>query len=404
VGTIGQRYELIRPLAEGGMAGLWLAKLTGSAGFAKLVVMKRILPHLARADRFASMFLDEGRVAADLRHPNIVRVLEAGSDRGELFIAMELLEGMDAGRLMSRTLARGERLPLGVAVQIVVDAAAGRAYAHQKRSLDGEPLDIVHRDISPQNLFVTVDGHTKVVDFGIAKARSQTTMTEVGTLKGKCAYMAPEQLCGDPVDHRADQFALGVVMWELLAGQRLFRRETDVDTLRAVLRHEIPPLRDVVDGVPPALEEVVGRTLALEPAERFPGATRSSTPSTSFSTPPSTAAPSATARAPSLASCARASPTRRPSPRTSRRRRCRSGSSSGPAASRATTAASLRPCSRDRRRRDALVHLRRARDDARARGDARAEASILGHIADVEAARGNAAAARQVRQEAEALV
>jgi eukaryotic-like serine/threonine-protein kinase len=269
--TIAGRYELLRPLAEGGMATLWLAKLTGSAGFAKLVVVKRILPALARAERFSHMFLDEGRLAADLRHPNIAQVLEVGADDSELFIAMELLEGLDAGQLMSRTLARGERLPLSAAVQIVLDAAAGLAYAHQKRTLDGESLDIVHRDISPQNLFVTVDGHTKVVDFGIAKARSQTTMTEVGVLKGKCAYMAPEQVCGDPVDHRSDQFALGVVLWELLAGERLFRRGNDIETLRAVLRLEIPRLRDVVDGVPPALEHIVERTLEADRDKRFSG-------------------------------------------------------------------------------------------------------------------------------------
>jgi serine/threonine-protein kinase len=268
--TLGGRYELVRKLAEGGMAELWLARLTGSAGFAKLVAVKRILPRLARSPRFADMFLDEGRLAADMRHPNIVQVLEVGVDDGELFIVMELLDGLDAGRLMSRTLARGERLPLGVAVQIVADAAAGLAYAHDKTSLDGERLEIIHRDVSPQNLFITVDGHTKVVDFGIAKARSQTTMTEAGTLKGKCGYMSPEQVCGDPVDQRADQFALGVVLWELVAGQRLFRRDTDVDTLRAVLNHEVPPLAHVVDGVPEELERIIARSLHEDPRERFP--------------------------------------------------------------------------------------------------------------------------------------
>lgn len=252
------------------MAGLWLAKLTGTAGFAKLVVVKRILPHLARSEHFTSMFLDEGRLAADLRHPNVLQVLEVGSHAGELFIAMELLEGLDVGEFANRMTAHGQRLPLGIAVQIVVDAAAGLAYAHQKRSLDEEPLEIVHRDVSPQNLFVTVDGHTKVVDFGIARARSQTVMTEAGTLKGKCAYMAPEYVSGEPVDHRIDQFALGVVLWELITAKRLFRRSNDVATLRAVLAHEVPRLASVIEGVPDELERVVQRTLALNPADRFP--------------------------------------------------------------------------------------------------------------------------------------
>src|SRR4051794_14592265 len=145
------RYELIRPIAQGGMAELWLAKLVGTSGFAKLVAVKRILPALARSKRFADMFLDEGRIAADLRHPNIAQVLEAGADGDELFIAIELLEGLDLAQLLARSLANGARLPVGVAVQIALDAAEGLSYAHEKRSLDGEPLEIVHRDVSPAN-------------------------------------------------------------------------------------------------------------------------------------------------------------------------------------------------------------------------------------------------------------
>lgn len=251
------------------MAELWLAKLNGTAGFAKLVAVKRILPQLAGSERFARMFLDEGRIAADLRHPNIVQVLEAGSASGELFIAIELLEGMDAGKLMSRVLARGERLPLASALQIVIDAARGLDYAHKKASFDGEPLEIVHRDVSPQNIFVTVDGHAKVLDFGIAKARCQTTLTEAGVLKGKCGYMAPEMVMGDPIDHRSDQFALGVVLWELVVGQRLFRRESDVETLRAVIRADVPLPSTIVDGVPPDIEAIIMRVLDTAPSMRF---------------------------------------------------------------------------------------------------------------------------------------
>ncbi|MBX7099672.1 MAG: protein kinase [Myxococcaceae bacterium] len=267
--VVGGRYALLRKLAEGGMAEVFLARQTGLEGFEKLVVLKRILPvHAANPD-FVKMFIDEARTAADLRHPNVVSVTDVGRDAGTYFIAMEYLHGVDLSQLVARSQQLGERVPLEHALQIVADAAAGLHYAHTKKDLQGQPLAIVHRDVSPQNVLVTFDGLTKVLDFGIAHARRRGTKTDVGVVKGKYGYLSPEQLEGASLDARSDLFALGIVLWELTTLRRLFDRPSDAEVLRAVMECRVPRPSTVVPDYPPALEDVVLTALAPRREQRF---------------------------------------------------------------------------------------------------------------------------------------
>ncbi|MEO8698580.1 MAG: serine/threonine-protein kinase [Kofleriaceae bacterium] len=246
------RYELMTVLGRGGMAELWLARLHGVAGFAKLVAIKQILPGFATDPTFRRMFLDESRNAARISHPNVCQVFELGEEAGLLYLVMEYLDGVSWDHLATRD----PRLVAGVLGQ----AAEGLHAAHA--------LQIVHRDVSPQNLFVTVDGVCKVLDFGVAKALSaDRPRTRTGVLKGKLPYMAPEQIRNEAVDARTDVFALGVCAWEALAGARLYDRETDYLILKAITEEEPPPLDQ-----PAAIASVVKRALARDPANRQPTA------------------------------------------------------------------------------------------------------------------------------------
>ena len=252
------------------MAEVLLARQSGLEGFEKLVVLKRILPHLAEQPRFITMFLDEARTAADLRHPNVVQVFDVGEADGTYFLAMEYLHGQNL-RLVERTAAEGGKLlPLGFTLRVVLEAAQGLHHAHRKSDLRGKALGIVHRDVSPQNLIVTYDGITKVVDFGIAKAQGARSMdTEAGTVRGKIAYMAPEQVRGSRLDGRLDQFALGVVLFELTTGQRLFLRDNDVATMQAVLACEIPDPATIVPDYPPQLAAILRKALSFNVNDRY---------------------------------------------------------------------------------------------------------------------------------------
>jgi predicted ATPase/serine/threonine protein kinase len=268
--TFAGRYTLMQKLASGGMAEVFLARMHGIEGFEKLVVLKRILPHQADNPEFVRMFLDEARVAADLSHPNVVSVFDAGLADGQYFLSMEYLRGRDVAAVFHEARARGAPVPLPVALHCLIDAARGLHAAHTKRDLEGRALHIVHRDVSPQNLFVTWDGVTKVLDFGIAHAASRGAKTESGVVKGKIAYLSPEQLEGVPLDARSDQFALGIVAWELLTGQRLFHRPSDAETLRAILEHRVPAPSSVEPAVPAPVEAVVLRMLAEAREARYP--------------------------------------------------------------------------------------------------------------------------------------
>jgi serine/threonine-protein kinase len=266
------RYEMGAEIASGGMATVYLARLSGAAGFEKLVALKRVHPHLAKEPTFVDMFLDEARIASRIQHPNVCQVFDFGEADGEFFIAMEFLVGETLAKLQ-RAVARSDylndpRRPF-VCARLVADACEGLHAAHELKGRDGQYLNVVHRDISPQNLFVTFDGNVKVVDFGIASASDRLHQTSTGTVKGKFAYMAPEQAQGKKVDRRADVFALGVVLWELLAFKRLFRRPTPAETLVALMSEPIPPPSECSPLAPPELDAVVLKALERDPDARY---------------------------------------------------------------------------------------------------------------------------------------
>ncbi|TSC31696.1 protein kinase [Corallococcus sp. Z5C101001] len=262
-------YQLLKRLATGGMAQIYLARRPGSDAPDKLLVLKRILPHLSENDEFVRMFLDEARIAARLAHPNVVQIYDLGAEGDTFFIAMEYIHGVDARRLWKRSETAGRPLPVPLVCRILLEACAGLDYAHKKPDATGRPLDIVHRDVSPQNILVTFDGGVKVVDFGIAKAADQATVTRSGVLKGKYSYMSPEQAAGQRVDRRSDVFALGVVLHELLTGGRLFKRPSDMLTLSAVAECHVPVPSQVAPRVPVELDTIVLKALAKEPDARY---------------------------------------------------------------------------------------------------------------------------------------
>jgi hypothetical protein len=266
------RYQLVRRLAVGGMAEIYLARVPGVGieGFEKLIVIKRILPQHALDPELLRMFLDEARLSATLTHPHITEVYDVGTDGEAPFFVMEYVHGQNLRQLLH---ANGGPLPLPHAIGIVAAAAAGLHYAHEKRGPAGEPLHIVHRDVSPSNVLVSYDGAVKVSDFGIAKWAYQRTQTQEGALKGKFAYMSPEQCRGRALDARSDVFALGTILYELTTGRSPFTAETDFDILNKIVSGE-PERPTLPDGgeYPPALAEIVMRALAREPDARTPTA------------------------------------------------------------------------------------------------------------------------------------
>ncbi len=262
-------YQLLKRLATGGMAQIYLARQGGVHGDEKLLVVKRILPHLAENAEFIQMFLDEARIAARLNHPNIVQIFNLGAQDDSYFIAMEYIHGEDVRRVWKRAESKNTELPVPLVCRIVSDASAGLDYAHRKTDHSGKPLGIVHRDISPQNIIISFDGAVKVVDFGIAKAADQATETRSGVLKGKYSYMSPEQASGKRLDRRSDIFALGVVLYELLTGTRLFKRGNDIMTLNAVTECQVAPPSEVNSRLPKDLDAIVMKALARSPEDRY---------------------------------------------------------------------------------------------------------------------------------------
>lgn len=266
---VAGKYALLRKIASGGMAEVFLAKHIGLDGFEKLVVLKRILPHLASQREYVSMFLDEAKTAADLRHSNVVNTFEFGEDKGVYFMVMEFLHGQDLRSIYRKALQTKIEIPLKHSLGIIIDACCGLYYAHSKKDMNGQNLAIVHRDISPQNIVVTYEGETKIVDFGIAKAAHQNVETASGVLKGKYSYMSPEQALGHGADHRTDIFALGIVLYEMTTWRRLFKRDNDINTLKAVIACEIPLPCDIVSEYPVALQNIVMKALAKNKSDRF---------------------------------------------------------------------------------------------------------------------------------------
>jgi serine/threonine-protein kinase len=263
------RYEILKHLANGGMAQVLIARATGIEGFERHVVVKRIHSDRATDPLFVKMFLDEARLAAALHHSNIVQVHDIGKeDNGEYFFAMEYVHGEDLRKLLTHHSRRKEKIPFEHVVSIVASAASGLHHAHEQRATDGTPLGLVHRDVSPGNILVSYDGTVKVVDFGIAKAASSEG-TNGGMLKGKVAYMAPEQCAGKPIDRRSDVYSLGIVLYELCTVRRLFKGNNDFVTMSAIVQGAIPHPSQQRPDIPPALAAIIMKALARLPADRF---------------------------------------------------------------------------------------------------------------------------------------
>jgi serine/threonine protein kinase/ABC-type branched-subunit amino acid transport system substrate-binding protein len=268
------RYRLIADIGRGGMSDVYLAVTEGieeAAQFQKLLVIKMLKRELGEDPDFVKMFLNEARLAARLNHPNIVQTIEIGNAGGRYFLAMEYLEGQPLHRVVRNPDAR-DNLSLAMRLHILVQALGGLHYAHDRSDYDGSPLDIVHRDISPSNLFVTYDGQVKLMDFGIAKARDSETETRVGVFKGKAAYIAPEQVKGEPVDRRADIYSSGVLLWEMITGRRLWAGLTQAETLKHVMTGEVPTPSSIDPRVPRELERIAMKALALHREARYASA------------------------------------------------------------------------------------------------------------------------------------
>jgi serine/threonine-protein kinase len=263
------RYQILKELATGGIADVFLARATGLEGFTRHVVLKSIRRELAAEPRFVTAFLDEARIAASLHHHNIVQVYDIGEQNGAYFFAMEYVHSEDVRTLLNRVRERNEVVPLDQAISIMTATAAGLHYAHEAVSPQGVKLDVVHRDVAPSNILVGYDGSVKLVDFGLAKAALRSTTTAAGTVRGKASYMSPEQCRGEKIDRRADIFGLGIVMYELITAQRLFKGTTDFDTMQAVVEGDIPPPSSVRRDVPPALDAIILRALAKDPNARY---------------------------------------------------------------------------------------------------------------------------------------
>lgn len=263
------RYALFGQLAAGGMAVVHLGRLLGPVGFARTVAIKHLHPQYASSPEFVAMFLDEARLAARIRHPNVVATIDVVVEAREIFLVMDYVQGETLARLLRAALSRQALLPPALAVNIVLGLLAGLHAAHESLTEQGTPLGIVHRDVSPQNVMVGSDGVARVLDFGVAKAIGRAQLTREGELKGKLSYMAPEQIRGGAIDRRVDVYAAGVVLWEALTLKRLFSGETDAERMYQVLQSSIPPPSTHAPGVPAALDAVVLRALSARPEDRY---------------------------------------------------------------------------------------------------------------------------------------
>jgi serine/threonine protein kinase len=266
------RYAIYGKIAAGGMASVHFGRLLGGAGFSRTVAIKRLHPHLAEDPEFRSTMIDEARLAARIHHPNVVPTLDVVASDGALLLVMEYVRGESLARLMKIEVARGGRVPLPIASAIAIGALHGLHAAHEARSDRGTALGIVHRDVSPQNILVGIDGMPRVIDFGVAKAAGRLQTTQEGVIKGKIAYMAPEQLAASPVTRAADVYAMGVVLWELLAGQRLFVGDNNVALFGSVLAGAKDPPSRHSPNLPAALDALVMKALARDAADRFESA------------------------------------------------------------------------------------------------------------------------------------
>ncbi|MBK8013491.1 MAG: protein kinase [Deltaproteobacteria bacterium] len=266
------RFEVLRKIATGGMAELFLARQVGMEGFEKVVAIKRILAHLAYDEEFINMFRDEARLVAKLSHPNIVQIYDLAKADDTYFIAMEYIPGRNLSSVAKRSRAKGTVFPPEYIARCVAQACEGLYYAHTRKDMDGKPLEIVHRDVSPQNIILSFSGAVKLVDFGIAKAATKIAHTRAGVLKGKYAYMSPEQIRGEVIDARSDIFAVGIVLYELLCGRRPFEKDNSIQTLKAIVQDPHIDCRELNPNIPDVLAEIIDRALVKDPKRRFQSA------------------------------------------------------------------------------------------------------------------------------------
>jgi serine/threonine-protein kinase len=269
--TIG-RYAFHAEIASGGMATVHLARLLGPGGFSRIVAAKRLLPHMVRDAIFTRMLLDEARLAARIRHPNVVSTLDVVSSDGELVIVMEYVHGESLAKLVRTASTMAEAIPPRLAASVIIDALHGLHAAHEARDEDGKLLGVVHRDVSPQNLLVGVDGITRVADFGIAKATARSSYTRDGTIKGKLSYMAPEQIERGELTRAADVFAISVVLWELFTGRQLFDGKSDAEVMHRIVTCQVPAPSSFAAALPKIYDQILARGLARDPQQRYPTA------------------------------------------------------------------------------------------------------------------------------------
>ena len=265
-------YEVLERISAGGMAEVYKAKQTGADNFERPVAIKRILPHIARDPNFIAMFQAEAKLAVQLQHGNICQIYQLGRHEDSFYIALEYVDGRDIGAVLDLHQKQGRGVPLPQACYIISRACEGLDYAHNKKSSDGKPLNLIHRDISPPNILISFEGEVKLIDFGLAKAVGSSIQTQAGIIKGKLAYMSPEQVRGAQLDHRSDVFALGIVFFELLTARRLFRRDSDLDTFDAVRQCKIPRPTEFNPAIPPALEQIMLKALARDLDQRYASA------------------------------------------------------------------------------------------------------------------------------------
>lgn len=264
-----QRYRVVEKLESGGMAEVFRAESEGLQGFRKQVAIKRVLPHLSSKKKFISMFLDEARLSAQLSHSNCVQVFDIGVGDNAFFIVMEFVDGANLKSISESIRKTGKDFPVEHAVYICLELCKGLSYAHELTDPQGVPLHIVHRDMSPPNVLITKHGEVKIVDFGLAKANTQLEKSEPGIIKGKFSYLSPEAAMGQEVDLRTDIFAVGIILWELLSGQRLFLGDTDFQTVKRVQAAQVPSIAQINKKVPQELEKIMARALARDPQVRY---------------------------------------------------------------------------------------------------------------------------------------
>jgi serine/threonine-protein kinase len=270
--SVPGRYEIIEAAGDGGMATVYRAVTRGAAGFQRPVAIKRVHDHLAGNTEFVRMFIEEARVCSELDHPNIVQVHDFGVDKQGYYLVMEWVDGLHLGQYVSAFVKRGQQVPYRLAAVIASQVLAGLAEAHERIGASGEPAPVIHRDVTPHNILVSVTGVAKLTDFGLARAMDRARMTNPDVVKGKLSYLAPELVQGKPATTRSDMYSLGIALWEALTGERLFAGESDQERIRKVRNGEVPPLAERRTDLPDALIAAVHRALALDPEQRFESA------------------------------------------------------------------------------------------------------------------------------------